>query len=88
MAAEYALEEIASQPQVWRQARALAHERAADLPRAGERIAAVGYGTSWFMAEACARRRESLGSKPISCANPSGRHRLTSCAPSQMNSHG
>jgi fructoselysine-6-P-deglycase FrlB-like protein len=31
------------------------------LPRAGERVAVIGCGTSWFMACAYAQRREALG---------------------------
>jgi len=51
--------EIASQPEVWRQAAALA--TAESLPRPGQRVAVVGCGTSWFVAEAYAARREELG---------------------------
>ncbi len=53
--------EIASQPQVWREAAALAAESAAVLPQPGERVAIVGCGTSWFIAQAYAARREELG---------------------------
>ncbi|MDO8145634.1 MULTISPECIES: SIS domain-containing protein [unclassified Isoptericola] len=53
--------EIASQPQAWRQAAALAHERMTDLPQRGERVAVVGCGTSWFIAQAYAARREEIG---------------------------
>lgn len=56
------LAEIASQPDCWRRAGAIAAERAAALPRAGERVAAVGCGTSWFMAQAYAAAREAAGS--------------------------
>ena len=55
----YVKEEIASQPDCWRQAAKSA--AAPGLPSAGERVAAVGCGTSWFMAKAYAARRESLG---------------------------
>lgn len=51
--------EIASQPDVWRQAAGLA--TAESLPRPGQRVAVVGCGTSWFVAEAYAARREELG---------------------------
>ncbi|MEK8225483.1 hypothetical protein NKG05_04110 [Oerskovia sp. M15] len=51
--------EIASQPQVWREAARLATESAAILPQPGERVAIVGCGTSWFIAQAYASRRES-----------------------------
>lgn len=53
--------EIASQPDCWRQAAALAGESAAALPRPGERVAVIGCGTSWFMAMAYAGLRERAG---------------------------
>ncbi|SDF75223.1 hypothetical protein SAMN05216553_103101 [Lentzea fradiae] len=55
--------EIASQPSCWRRAIELAAEPevVAALPAAGERVAVVGCGTSWFMAQAYARRREDKG---------------------------
>jgi len=53
--------EIASQPDTWRHAAALAAESADALPRPGERVAVIGCGTSWFMAMAYAARREQLG---------------------------
>jgi fructoselysine-6-P-deglycase FrlB-like protein len=53
--------EIASQPDRWRRATALASEVAGDLPSPGERVAAVGCGTSLFMAQAYAGLRESSG---------------------------
>jgi fructoselysine-6-P-deglycase FrlB-like protein len=55
----YVKEEIASQPECWRLAAKSADARG--LPGAGERVAVVGCGTSWFMAMAYAARRESLG---------------------------
>jgi fructoselysine-6-P-deglycase FrlB-like protein len=54
-------EEIASQPDCWRRAAALADKAADALPRPGERVAAVGCGTSWFMAMAYAGLREAAG---------------------------
>lgn len=51
--------EIASQPSVWRRAAALAAD--APLPAPGRRVAVVGCGTSWFVAQAYAARREALG---------------------------
>ncbi|MCY7419803.1 MAG: sugar isomerase, partial [Chloroflexi bacterium] len=42
--------EIASQPDCWRQAAAMAASVRTALPRAGERVAVIGCGTSWFMA--------------------------------------
>lgn len=53
--------EIASQPEVWRQAARLAEESASALPQSGQRVAVVGCGTSWFIAQAYAARREELG---------------------------
>ena len=51
--------EIASQPECWLQA--AEHAGAAGLPESGERVAAVGCGTSWFMAQAYAALREQAG---------------------------
>ncbi|MEV0152692.1 sugar isomerase [Micromonospora sp. NPDC050686] len=53
--------EIASQPDCWRQAAALAGTVAGRLPARGERVAVVGCGTSWFMAMAYAGLREQAG---------------------------
>ncbi|MEU0071510.1 SIS domain-containing protein [Streptomyces sp. NPDC006332] len=57
--------EIATQPDCWRQAVALAGSPdgpvSASLPRPGERVAVVGCGTSWFIAQAYAALRESGG---------------------------
>jgi fructoselysine-6-P-deglycase FrlB-like protein len=54
-------EEIASQPACWRRAVELAAVSAMALPRRGHRVAAVGCGTSWFIAQAYAALRESTG---------------------------
>jgi fructoselysine-6-P-deglycase FrlB-like protein len=54
-------DEIASQPQTWSEAAALATSVSDSLPASGERVAFVGCGTSWFVAMAIAVRRESLG---------------------------
>ena len=51
--------EIASQPECWLQAAELAGT--AGLPAEGERVAAVGCGTSWFIAQAYAGLRERAG---------------------------
>ena len=61
----YTEAEIASQPDCWRRAADLVQEpdgaaREA-LPRAGERVAVVGCGTSWFIAQSYAALRESAG---------------------------
>ncbi len=53
--------EIASQPGTWRRAAAMAPEVATRLPASGERVAVVGCGTSWFMAQAYASLRERAG---------------------------
>ncbi|MGW3109134.1 SIS domain-containing protein [Streptomyces sp. NPDC001100] len=56
--------EIATQPDCWQQAMALARQSdgpATSLPRPGERVAVVGCGTSWFIAQAYAALRESGG---------------------------
>ncbi|TAM69557.1 MAG: SIS domain-containing protein [Microbacteriaceae bacterium] len=53
-------EELASQPRTWARAAALVDERAA-LPASGARIAVVGCGTSWFMAQSYATLRERGG---------------------------
>jgi fructoselysine-6-P-deglycase FrlB-like protein len=51
--------EIASQPECWTKAAELA--TSAGLPVPGERVAVVGCGTSWFMAQAYAALREQAG---------------------------
>lgn len=52
--------ELHSQPAVWRQA--IDQARAEDLlPKDGERVAVVGCGTSWFMAQSYAAAREAAG---------------------------
>jgi len=53
--------EIASQPDCWRQAIDLAGTAAPKLGRPGERIALVGCGTSWFVAQVAASWREQAG---------------------------
>jgi fructoselysine-6-P-deglycase FrlB-like protein len=54
-------EEIASQPACWRHAVDVAGDVARDLPRVGERVAVIGCGTSWFIAQAYAALREAAG---------------------------
>ena len=54
-------EEIASQPDIWQQGLDRLAEFAPLLPRHGERVAVIGCGTSWFMAQAYAALRESAG---------------------------
>src|SRR5215469_15799980 len=53
--------EIASQPDCWRRAAALLPEVADLLPAPGERVAVVGCGTSWFIAQSYAAAREDSG---------------------------
>jgi fructoselysine-6-P-deglycase FrlB-like protein len=55
--------EIASQPVCWTRAIALASSPEVEsvLPQAGESVAVVGCGTSWFIAQAYATLRENLG---------------------------
>jgi fructoselysine-6-P-deglycase FrlB-like protein len=53
--------ELRSQPDCWRRAVEVAARSQGLLPRTGERVAVVGCGTSWFMAQAYARLRESAG---------------------------
>ncbi|WP_431247877.1 SIS domain-containing protein [Leifsonia xyli] len=52
--------ELRSQPETWARAAGLRDEQS-QLPAAGERIAVVGCGTSWFMAQAYAALRETAG---------------------------
>ncbi|QNE37844.1 SIS domain-containing protein [Leifsonia shinshuensis] len=52
--------ELRSQPETWARAAALTDEQAL-LPASGQRIAVVGCGTSWFMAQSYAVLRESAG---------------------------
>ncbi|CAM5421917.1 MULTISPECIES: SIS domain-containing protein [Streptomyces] len=70
--------EIASQPAVWRQAASSLSRQAHALPRRGERVAAVGCGTSWFMAQSYAVLRETGGHGPTDAFAasefPAGRH--------------
>ncbi len=54
-------EEIASQPHMWRQVADLLPQVAGALPASGERIAIVGCGTSYFIAQAVAAARETAG---------------------------
>ena len=54
-------QEIASQPDCWRRAAGLAGEVSGLLPARGERVAVVGCGTSWFIAQSYAAAREESG---------------------------
>lgn len=63
---KYVTEEIASQPDSWRRAVRLAGagDTIAALPGQGERVAVLGCGTSWFMAQSYAALREQTGQGP------------------------
>jgi fructoselysine-6-P-deglycase FrlB-like protein len=54
-------QEIASQPEVWRRAAELAQTAAGPLPPSGARLALLGCGTSWFIAQSIAALREYGG---------------------------
>jgi fructoselysine-6-P-deglycase FrlB-like protein len=54
-------EELASQPAMWERAAALAGGPSV-LPANGARVAVVGCGTSWFIAQSYASLREAAGS--------------------------
>jgi fructoselysine-6-P-deglycase FrlB-like protein len=54
-------DEVATQPQDWLDARETAAVHRDLLPRAGERVAVVGCGTSYFMAQSFAALREGSG---------------------------
>jgi fructoselysine-6-P-deglycase FrlB-like protein len=72
--------EIASQPDCWRRAAALAADpaTAAVLPKPGERVAVLGCGTSLFMAQSYAALREAAGAGETDAFTPTeaplGRH--------------
>jgi fructoselysine-6-P-deglycase FrlB-like protein len=71
-------DEIASQPTAWRRAIDIAPSLADALPQPGERVAVLGCGTSWFMAESYAVLREQSGQGETDYFTaselPSGRH--------------
>lgn len=54
-------DELTSQPECWTRAAAEAARHAGALPAPGERVAIIGCGTSYFMAQAVAALRESAG---------------------------
>jgi fructoselysine-6-P-deglycase FrlB-like protein len=53
--------ELASQPLTWRKAAQTASVAAERLPKQGERLAIIGCGTSYFIAQAMASLREAAG---------------------------
>lgn len=54
-------DELASQPQCWERAAEVAATSRALFPQAGERVAVIGCGTSWFMAMSYAALRDAAG---------------------------
>ncbi|MGY3200385.1 SIS domain-containing protein [Streptomyces sp. TE5632] len=54
-------DELTSQPECWTRAATQAVEHTRALPAPGERVAVVGCGTSYFMAQAVAALREGAG---------------------------
>ena len=54
-------DELNSQPECWSRAAAQAPSHAPVLPAAGERVAVVGCGTSYFLAQAVAALRVGAG---------------------------
>ncbi|THJ67306.1 SIS domain-containing protein [Arthrobacter echini] len=61
MSEAYVHAELESQPATWLRAAELVADVSHSLPRSGERVAVVGCGTSWFMAQAYAVLRERAG---------------------------
>ncbi|MFF9189245.1 SIS domain-containing protein [Streptomyces rochei] len=57
----YVEDELTSQPECWTRAAAEAARHMPALPAAGERVAIVGCGTSYFMAQSAAALREEAG---------------------------
>ena len=53
--------ELASQPLTWRKAAQQASAAAEDLPKRGDRVAIIGCGTSYFIAQAMAALSEAAG---------------------------
>ena len=71
MDASHVIQEIATQPEMWRRAADVARTESGRLPAAGERVAIVGCGTSLFMAEAYAAAREQSGQGETDAFTPS-----------------
>jgi fructoselysine-6-P-deglycase FrlB-like protein len=57
----HAASEIASQPECWRRAARSVTTLSHGLPLTGERVAVVGCGTSWYVAQCYAALREAAG---------------------------
>jgi fructoselysine-6-P-deglycase FrlB-like protein len=58
---EFMAQEIDGQPECWREAARIAAAASCPLPAPGARVAVVGCGTSWFMAQSYAALREAAG---------------------------
>ncbi|MFJ6748829.1 SIS domain-containing protein [Streptomyces sp. NPDC091266] len=56
----YMEQELRSQPETWQEAARIG-AAGGPLPKAGQRVAVVGCGTSWFMAQSYAALREGAG---------------------------
>jgi fructoselysine-6-P-deglycase FrlB-like protein len=71
------LEELSTQPTNWLEAAGAASQHGASLPQPGERVAIVGCGTSFFIAQAAARLREDrrLGETDAFAASEFPTHR-------------
>jgi fructoselysine-6-P-deglycase FrlB-like protein len=63
--------ELWTQPECWVRATAIATEVAGLLPKAGERVAVVGCGTSWFIGQSYAAAREIAGQGETDAFTPS-----------------
>lgn len=63
MSSDFTRKEVESQPQVWRLAAEVAktEESFQAMPKDGQRVAIIGCGTSWFMAQSYAALREDAG---------------------------
>lgn len=67
--------EIGTQPRDWARVTARVGEFSSALPQSGERVAIIGCGTSWFMAQAYAALRES-GGQGVTDAFAASEHHL------------
>ncbi|MEU5366209.1 SIS domain-containing protein [Streptomyces sp. NPDC005925] len=61
MTATHVEDELTGQPACWERAASQAADHVRALPQPGERVAIVGCGTSYFMAQAAAALREGAG---------------------------
>ncbi|MEO6791835.1 MAG: SIS domain-containing protein [Ornithinibacter sp.] len=75
MSSSHLAREVATQPADWARAAERAHDLVDILPQAGERVATIGCGTSWFMGQAYASLRESAG-QGVTDAWSASDHRL------------